>query len=36
MIEEIYHKHNGVDGYRMMQAYLERVGIVLSPLTVHK
>ncbi|ERL20745.1 hypothetical protein HMPREF1986_01960, partial [Oribacterium sp. oral taxon 078 str. F0263] len=35
-MEEIYHKHNGVDGYRMMQAYLERAGIVLSPLTVHK
>ena len=35
-IEEIYHKHNGVDGYRMMQADPERAGIVLSPLTVHK
>ena len=23
-------------GYRMMQAYLERAGIVLSPLTMHK
>ena len=35
-IEAIYHKHNGVDGYRMMRAYLERKGIVLSALTVHK
>ncbi|NWO22392.1 transposase [Oribacterium sp. oral taxon 102] len=35
-IEEIYHKHNGVDGYRMMRAYLKRADIVLSPLTVYK
>ena len=25
-IEEIYHKHSGVDGYRSMAAYLEREG----------
>ena len=35
-IKAIYHEHNGVDGYRMMRAYLERKGIVLSALTVHK
>ena len=35
LIEDIYHEHNGVDGYRMMKAYLERKGIVLSTLTVH-
>ena len=26
-IKAIYHEHNGVDGYRMMRAYLERKGI---------
>ncbi len=35
-IKAIYHEHNGVDGYRMMKASLERKGIVLSALTVHK
>lgn len=35
-IETIYHNHGGVDGYRMMQAYLERKGITLSAPTVHK
>ena len=35
-IQTIYHNHGGVDGYRMMKAYLERVGISLSTLTVHK
>ena len=36
MIQEIYHKHNGVDGYRSMKVYWERKGINLSNLTVHK
>ena len=36
MIHEIYHEHNGVDGYRSMKVYLERKGIKLSNLTVHK
>ena len=36
MIQEIYHEHNGVDGYRSMKVYLERKGIKLSNLTVHK
>ena len=35
-IHEIYHEHNGVDGYRTMQIYLGRAGYQLSPLTVHK
>ena len=35
-ITEIYHRHNGVPGYRQMRVYLERKGIVLSALTVHK
>ena len=35
-ITDIYHKHGGVDGYRMMKAYLGREGIHLSLLTVHK
>ena len=35
-IREIYHDHGGVDGYRMMRAYLQREGISLSALTVHK
>lgn len=35
-IEEIYHEHNGVTGYRNMQAYLSRRGIYYSRLTVHK
>ena len=36
MIQEIYHEHNGVAGYRSMKVYLERKGINLSNLTVHK
>ena len=36
MIQEIYHEHNGVDGYRSMKVYLEGKGIKLSNLTVHK
>jgi transposase InsO family protein len=35
-ISNIYHKHNGVDGYRTMQVYLARQGYHISPLTVHK
>ena len=35
-IQTIYHHHGGVDGYRMMKVYLEREGITLSALTVHK
>ena len=35
-IEEIYHSHNGVDGYRNMTVYLARKGCRYSPLTVHK
>lgn len=34
-IEEIYHEHNGVAGYRQIQVYLARKGIKLSALTVH-
>ena len=36
MIEEIYHSHNGVDGYRSMAAYLERRGYGYSQTTIHK
>ena len=35
-ITEIYHRYNGVPGYRQMKVYLERKGIMLSALTVHK
>ncbi len=35
-IAEIYHAHNGVDGYRTMAVYLEREGYGYSPTTVHK
>lgn len=35
-ITEIYHDHNGVDGYRSMKVYLGRKGYTLSNLTVHK
>ncbi len=35
-IQELYHTHNGVDGYRMMKVYLERAGYYLSRLTVHR
>ena len=35
-IQDIYHEHGGVDGYRSMKAYLERRGICLSMATVHK
>lgn len=35
-IKSIYHSHHGVDGYRTMKIYLERSGVSLSCLTVHK
>jgi transposase InsO family protein len=35
-IENIYHEHEGVDGYRSMRVFLERKKIKLSALTVHK
>ena len=35
-IEEIYHSHNGVDGYRSMAVYLARKGYNYSAVTVHK
>ena len=35
-IEEIYHDHGGVDGYRTMTVYLNREGYSLSTTTVHK
>ena len=35
-IKEIYHNHNGVDGYRSMAAYLERGGYNYSQTTIHK
>ena len=34
-IQNIYHEHNGVDGYRSMRIYLQRKGISLSTVTVH-
>ena len=33
---EIYHAHNGVDGYRSMTVYLARKGYHYSPITIHK
>ena len=35
-IREIYHSHNGVDGYRSMAAYLKRRGYSYSCTTIHK
>ena len=35
-IEEIYHEHNGVDGYRSMTVYLGRKTYSYSPTTIHK
>lgn len=35
-IQDIYHEHKGVDGYRSMRVFLERKNINLSALTVHK
>lgn len=36
VISEIYHSHNGVDGYRSMRAYMERKGYHYSLPTIHK
>lgn len=35
-IIDIYHSHNGTDGYRTVRAYLVRRGYKISNLTVHK
>ncbi len=35
-IKDIYHSHNGVDGYRSMTVYLARRGYGYSPTTIHK
>ena len=35
-ITNIYHEHDGVDGYRSIRVYLKRKGYALSNLTVHK
>ena len=35
-IRDIYHAYNGVPGYRTMQVYLRREGIVISRPTVHR
>ena len=35
-IQEIYHSHNGVDGYRSMKIYLERKSYSYSAATIHK
>lgn len=35
-ITDIYHKHNGVTGYRSMQVYLKRKGFIYSRNTIHK
>ena len=35
-IDEIYHEHNGVIGYRSMTVYLARRGYHYSPTTIHK
>ena len=35
-IHEIYHEHNGVDGYRSMTVYLARKGYHYSPATIRR
>ena len=35
-IQDIYHRHNGVDGYRRMAAYLKQEGYNRSFTTIHK
>ena len=35
-IVDIYHSHNGTDGYRTVRAYLLRKGYSISCVTVHK
>ena len=34
-IVEIYHRENGVPGYRMMNDYLKGIGSIRSDLTIH-
>lgn len=34
-IVEIYHREDGVPGYRMMNDYLKSIGIIRSDLTIH-
>lgn len=36
VIVDIYHSHNGTDGYRTVHAYLLRKGYSISCVTVHK
>ena len=36
MVQILFHRYNGVPGYRQMRIYLEREGIFLSYPTVHK
>ena len=36
MTEHICHEHDGVDGHRTMQVYLERKGKKISKPTIHK
>jgi len=35
-IQNIYHSHHGVDGYRRMTVYLKQAGYHYSPTTIHK
>lgn len=35
-IKDIYHSHNGVNGYRSIRFYLERRGYSYSVATIHK
>lgn len=35
-IKDIYHSHNGVDGYRRVKVYLARRGYNYSSVTIHK
>ena len=35
-MEELFHRYNGVPGYRQMRIYLEREGIFLIYPTAHK
>ena len=35
-IRDIYHIHNGINGYRSMTVYLARRGYDYSPLTIHR
>lgn len=33
---EIYHSHNGIDGYRTITVYLVQEGYFYSPATIHR